>query len=1209
MGDDMARFQGVDGIVVETFDDVDVVFPAAGGRRGSAAEEAWQATAILDAAVFEQGTVTRLDLAPSRGPVARARRGRRGAGAAKPVSIEVPVGDAQTAVMLVESEGVFHWRFPDDAPDAFPAGRDPRRGAGGRRVLRFRIGDAHLRPAAARRGDFTDFIEDAIFDRVRAYVVRFVAKRAVQGLRAYLESSVVEGLVDMTRGVESWKAASIAPPAWPKDRPGRLLLGVHGTFSSTLGSFGALAVTDAGKSFLTDARKRYDAIVGYDHSTLVADPLQNAEAIVRALDALEPPDGTIVDMFAFSRGGLVARILAEGLLATRLPKLALGRIVFIGCANSGTQLAEPENWKALLDLFTNLASAAGDAIGYLGHDVAGKLVSESVKTLNGLILAIIDAAVDPKDVAGVAAMRPNSELIAKLNAPAPEIAAPPAYFALGSHFQPRLFGASGGVAPSRGISEKLGLTLANFAVDGIMREANDLVVDNAAMHGFGARADRLKATELWGENIVVYHLNYFHQPEIVAALRGFLLTDPAVATPVVRTVPTFKASDTAASAIARRTEIEASPAVAILREDMGVEPFVYVRASDVVIAAAEKSAGGATLLQALDLHEKDRSPSGDVLPPEIDANGFALTANGALIGVVPPLGALAPSARVAKIRAAEPSGKLLPPVSPIHKMIRRGGPLDTELVAKQAPNISFWADKMEPAADAPKAPEPAPQPEPVDCKFLAEMPPAPPIGGRTPLSVTLSRKDIAAAAGAIHAGGHALVPAATILTIEVTPVANCEVLSQSRIDAPVPEDAPAVYDFIVSGVGEGPAEIWIDIRDGMRRLARLVLQPNFVSVAKLQAVASTQAEPDLPNVTLRIYDIARGKDDFSLLFEFESRELGVFLQKETPAFNFSREKYVRTLYDKLDKTWISSKRKLNQFMLDLATYGAELYAAITPRDIQEALWEHRERIGGIQVISQEPFIPWELLQLVEPGKDPLPDAPFLAEYGLVRWIANAGFPPAAMRLREGAAYHVAPKYENPARQLQSAQQERDMLEAVLKAVAAPTESTALVEFLRRNRFDLLHFACHGEVDDNDVFDASLELQDQYDAESRAYITDRLTVRQVRSYANLRTQLPDRPIVFVNACETGQSGKGLVGPGGGMAQAFVQKGAGVAVAALWSVGDDTAFSFSRTFYERLLAGDSLTRATLAARTAARDALDPSWLAYTVYGHPYARVRRE
>jgi CHAT domain-containing protein len=121
-----------------------------------------------------------------------------------------------------------------------------------------------------------------------------------------------------------------------------------------------------------------------------------------------------------------------------------------------------------------------------------------------------------------------------------------------------------------------------------------------------------------------------------------------------------------------------------------------------------------------------------------------------------------------------------------------------------------------------------------------------------------------------------------------------------------------------------------------------------------------------------------------------------------------------------------------------------------------------------------------------------------------------------------------------------------------------------------------------------------------------FAEDKLHVYQVKNQASLAHPDGSRPIVFLNACQAGQAGRTLTGTGG-MADAFIRRGAGLFVGTLWSIGDGTALTFADTFYDRLKAGATVSQATRAAREAAKKADEPTWLAYTVYGHPYARLQ--
>jgi hypothetical protein len=77
---------------------------------------------------------------------------------------------------------------------------------------------------------------------------------------------------------------------------------------------------------------------------------------------------------------------------------------------------------------------------------------------------------------------------------------------------------------------------------------------------------------------------------------------------------------------------------------------------------------------------------------------------------------------------------------------------------------------------------------------------------------------------------------------------------------------------------------------------------------------------------------------------------------------------------------------------------------------------------------------------------------------------------------------------------------------------------------------------------------------------------------------------------------------------GWAERLIGAGAGLFVSAIWSADDAAAQAFARAFYAALEDGAMIGAAAIAGRLAARDAApgDPTWLAYSVYAHPNARV---
>jgi CHAT domain-containing protein len=105
----------------------------------------------------------------------------------------------------------------------------------------------------------------------------------------------------------------------------------------------------------------------------------------------------------------------------------------------------------------------------------------------------------------------------------------------------------------------------------------------------------------------------------------------------------------------------------------------------------------------------------------------------------------------------------------------------------------------------------------------------------------------------------------------------------------------------------------------------------------------------------------------------------------------------------------------------------------------------------------------------------------------------------------------------------------------------------------------------------------------------------------------RTLAGAGPLVFLNACRSAGE-VGWFSQMNGWAQAFVKAGAGAFVGSLWAVRSSSARAFAETFYRQFVdEAQPLGTASLEARKAiADDDGDPTWLAYTVYGNPAAKV---
>jgi len=460
-----------------------------------------QATESLDAALAAGGLteVRRIELDVGGMPPGGAAPGAVRAPSGEPgLVVEVPdLGETvEQVVLAVDEEGVVTWNFPLDAAGNRVTGA--ARGAGG--VKRFVIRAAPPPPAAppvepggTGRGLFGAAgrtvlkvlvfpVTDALVGPIAAdYAARWEAARRFNRLRPF--------------GPDDYQRADVAAlGAGDLDRlaGGRALLFVHGTFSTTHGGFAALP-----RETVAALHDTYGGrVFAFDHFTLSVDPEANAD-LFRAR-APRPLD---IDIVCHSRGGLVARAIAGELLATEDPNVRVGRIVFVGAANEGTILADPDHWVELIDRYTTLLNimppGTPDAVG----DTLEAIITV-VKVIGHGILTGLD---------GLAALRPDGDFMHRINLGR---AVGAEHFAIASQFEP-------------------GGSLKQLAADAVMdrvfeRVPNDLVVPTSGVFSaasnpaFPVPAPRVLQFDPASG---VAHSGYFGRPETSEKLREWLAAD------------------------------------------------------------------------------------------------------------------------------------------------------------------------------------------------------------------------------------------------------------------------------------------------------------------------------------------------------------------------------------------------------------------------------------------------------------------------------------------------------------------------------------------------------------------------------------------------------------------------------------------------------------------------------------------------------------
>lgn len=356
----------------------------------------------------------------------------------------------------------------------------------------------------------------------RVLVFRYAAPILLRGAVAAMEAHVRTALVRLlTPDVETWRPVrGLEEAGLPTDRPARVLLLVHGTFSSTANTFGALGRGADGPGFLRSALAAYDAVLGYDHRTLSLDPEQNAQDLLRRLSG--HAGELVIDVVAHSRGALTTRSLVEELLPRSGLPISVDRIVFVAATNAGTHLADPERWHDLVDLYTNLAVAATRVLDQLPAAApVATVLGGAVRGIGAFVKYLVSYAATSDVVPGLKAMVPGGAFVTRLNQTQPDQPGPgTSWYVVSSDFHVDVL--NGTYLPEE-FPRELAAELAEGFVDPIFRGPNDLVVDVSSMGAIDLAVGGFVAgREALGANDRVYHTNYFTQPDVIAAIGGWL---------------------------------------------------------------------------------------------------------------------------------------------------------------------------------------------------------------------------------------------------------------------------------------------------------------------------------------------------------------------------------------------------------------------------------------------------------------------------------------------------------------------------------------------------------------------------------------------------------------------------------------------------------------------------------------------------------------
>lgn len=400
-------------------------------------------------------------------------------------------------IELIYEDGTSWLCSPDTLEELYPGMLTQQRG-----------NDGFVLPATVVSADATRSLAGQIALKVlnlfsRKMPADWVAKAGMKELATVLEQKQLgesRGLFRVGGAFEllKYQAGDTTVKAGP------ILLFIHGTNSSSTGSFAELAGSDLW-AYMT---KTYGGnVLAFNHETLTKSPLQNAAELAAQL-----PANAEIHLITHSRGGLVGEILARcgdsdtagaeigftaaevallnkegrtgdvewiGKLqdACRKQPFKITKFVRVACPTGGTTILAKR-----LDHFLNISL---NVIGF-AMPLTAKPVYDAMKDL---LTAAIDQKNDPDVLPGLEAMNPASPFIKVLNDQGASIGRPV-------------------VAISGNCKAKLNLkALLILAEKLFFGEDNDLVVNTPSMYAGSQRKYKLQF--FFDEGTDVDHFHYF----------------------------------------------------------------------------------------------------------------------------------------------------------------------------------------------------------------------------------------------------------------------------------------------------------------------------------------------------------------------------------------------------------------------------------------------------------------------------------------------------------------------------------------------------------------------------------------------------------------------------------------------------------------------------------------------------------------------------
>ncbi len=352
-------------------------------------------------------------------------------------------------------------------------------------------------------------------------------------------------------------------------------------------------------------------------------------------------------------------------------------------------------------------------------------------------------------------------------------------------------------------------------------------------------------------------------------------------------------------------------------------------------------------------------------------------------------------------------------------------------------------------------------------------------------------------------------------------------------------------------------------------------------------------------------------NDRHLVYTLRSDDIqpdGCLKRVRGPTFNIDPKEYQKLLLSKvedIEHALSSAAEELNREGVEslLVGVGRRLFQDLFNGEMRLEYRRLRSRFNRLLILSEEPWIPWEMIKPYDAAHGEVIDDDFLCHrYAMTRWMLAGNQPSKVIEVRQLATVNGG--RADPHGMLIHADEEverirrlaEDHPRIVDKSLAPESAGVGqLKTLLEAGGLGLLHIVAHGEFDSEDPDDAAIVLAHEQ------------RFRSSEILGPIATEIGrSRPLVFFNVCHSGLQAVTLTGLGG-WGQALVEAGCGGFVGHRWAIDDRHASRLVEVFYRELEERQGLGNAMrIARRELAKDSLLAS-LAPMVYGSPQAIVQ--